>query len=105
MSQGPFALDFDQRPSVPSHVLTRVIGDEMVLLSLDSESYFGLDAVGTSMWRKVATSGSLQQAYEELLDEYDVDPERLRDDLEGLVHDLVEKGLLLMPPPSDPSNP
>jgi hypothetical protein len=43
-----------------------------VLLNLKSENYFGRDPVGTRMWTLLATSDSIQSAYEALLDEYDV---------------------------------
>ena len=87
-------LDFTLRVSVPEHVLLQELQGETVFLDLDSESYLGLDVVGTSMWHAIVESPSLQDAYERLLDEYDVNPERLRDDLSKLVEDLLEQGLI-----------
>src|SRR5690606_25513702 len=34
------------RLRLPEHVLTRTVGDETVLLDLESEEYYGLDGVG-----------------------------------------------------------
>lgn len=72
----------------------RQIEGESVLLNLQSEQYFGLDEVGTRMWVALTSANSMQEAYEALLAEYDVDAEKLRQDLQGLVEKLVEKGLI-----------
>jgi hypothetical protein len=74
--------------------LFRELQGEAVLLNLGSESYFGLDAVGTRMWMLLTAAESIQAAYETLLDEYDVEPEKLREDLDGLIGKLVEHGLV-----------
>ena len=85
---------FSMRVSVPTDVLVRELDCESVLLNLESESYFGLDEVGTRMWSALKTTGSIEAAYEAVLAEYDVDPERLRHDLMELIGKLVEHGLV-----------
>jgi hypothetical protein len=82
------------RVTVPTHVMVREIQGESVLLNLNSERYFGLDAVGTRMWATLTTSASVQAAYEVLLGEYDVEAEQLRNNLQELIAKLVENGLL-----------
>jgi hypothetical protein len=83
-----------RRVVIPEAVLIRVLGEESVLLNLDSESYFGLDAVGTRMWNAIASAPSLRAAFDELAAEYEVDPSHLRTDLAGLVRELSEAGLV-----------
>jgi hypothetical protein len=82
------------RVSVPAHVLVQELDGESVFLNLNSGRYFGLDEVGTRFWKVLATSASVQDAYETLLAEYEVDPETLRRDLLRLADDLVEQGLV-----------
>ena len=79
---------------MPSHVLVQQIAGESILLNLQSERYFGLDEVGTRIWNLVTTSKSIESAYEALLGEYEVDAEQLRRDVQSLVLNLVENGLL-----------
>ena len=74
--------------------MVRELEGESVLLNLDSGHYFGLDDVGTRMWTVLTTSESIQSAYEGLLEEYDVETDRLRRDLEDLADKLVEHGLV-----------
>jgi hypothetical protein len=83
-----------QRVTVPSDVLAKVIDGETVLLDLKSECYFGLDEVATRMWQVMTSSDSIEAARATLLEEYDVEPERLREDMDGLLEELVKRGLV-----------
>jgi len=82
------------RVTVPPSVLVSNVGEESVLLNLDSERYFGLDATGTRMWEVLNNSPTVQAAYETLLAEFDVDAERLQHDLFELVEKLKDHGLI-----------
>lgn len=79
---------------VPPHVLLQQVGEESVLLNLQKECYFGLDPVGTRMWEALTKAQTVEAAYQDLLSVYDVDEERLRQDLEKLIDRLVENGLV-----------
>ena len=80
---------------VPSeNVLVRELAGESVLLHLDSESYFGLDEVGTGMWEALTAHPSIDAAFQALLATYDVPPGELRDDLERFVGELAQAGLV-----------
>ena len=83
-----------KRASVPPAVLLRELDGESVLLNLDSERYYGLDEVGTHMWKAVTSSGTIGAAYEVLAAEYDVTPELLAADMRSLLEVLVAHGLL-----------
>lgn len=89
---------FTDRISVPSHVLVRFLEGESVLLNLDTERYFGLDGTGTRMWKAVTAAPDIDSAYQELLEEFDVDPELLRSNLTDLLGQLLENGLLEVHP-------
>ena len=88
------AMSFAQRVSIPDNVMLRELEGESVILDLDSESYFGLDEVGTRMWQLVTESPSIQVAFEALAEEYEVEPETLREDLSGLIGTLLDRGLI-----------
>ena len=83
---------------MPQHVLVRQLEGESVLLNLESERYFGLDATGTRMWELVTTEPNVGAAFEKLLAEFDVEPEPLRNHLNELLSGLVENGLLQVLP-------
>ena len=87
-------VSFMDRVVVPSHVLVRFLDKESVLLNIETERYFGLDETGTRMWQLVTAAPKIEVAYEQLLEEYDVQPELLRENLTDLLTRLVENGLL-----------
>jgi hypothetical protein len=79
---------------VSGDVLFRVVGEEAVLLNLNTELYLGLDSVGTRMWNALTAAPTIQAAYDALLLEYDVEASRLREDLDEFLGKLVEQGLI-----------
>jgi hypothetical protein len=86
---------FAERASVPPNVLVRFLDKESVLLNLETERYFGLDETGTRMWQLVTTSPSVDAAFQQLLEEFDVEAQLLRMNLSELLDRLAEHGLLL----------
>ncbi len=91
-------VPFDRRVVVPEHVATRRLDDELVLLNYDSETYFGLDDIGTQMWEVLCAAPSLEAGVQQLLDQFDVEPERLRADVTALVRRLIDGGLVELQP-------
>jgi len=88
------SISFADRVRVPDDVLISNLQDESVILNLQSERYFGLDNVGTRMLTALSASSSIEAAYELLLDEYEVDPQTLRQDLTSLIEHLLQQGLV-----------
>lgn len=95
-------LTFDMQLRPSEYVLIQELEGESVLLDVDRGQYFGLDEVGTRMWALLAGSASVESAYQTLLSEYDVEPERLRSDLADLVRKLLDAGLMRVAGPSAP---
>jgi hypothetical protein len=86
------------RAVVPAHVLIRHLDGESVLLNLDSERYFGLDGTGTRMLELLTSMPSVEAAYKKLLEEFEVEPQLLRENLNELLNRLLENGLLQILP-------
>lgn len=84
----------DARVRISDNVLFHELDGEAVLLDLHSGKYFGLDPVGARIWRLLAENGSIALAYQTLLEEYDVDADRLQHDLLALVDRLASRGLI-----------
>jgi Coenzyme PQQ synthesis protein D (PqqD) len=85
---------FAMKAAKAPDVMIRQVGEESVILDLNTERYLGLDDVATRMWLALVASESVEQAYEKLRGVYRVDPETLRQDLEELVKKLVDYGLI-----------
>jgi hypothetical protein len=91
-------IPFTSRVNTAPDVMLRVIGEEAVILNLKNELYLGLDPVGTRMWLVLHSAPSIQAAYELLLAEFEVEPERLRRDLDKLLEQMLEQGLIQLQP-------
>lgn len=89
-------VSFSSRVVVPETVLFRELEGEAVILNLETETYLGLDAVGTRMWNVVTGQPSIEAACQVLLSEYDVAPEKLRADLEHLLGEMLDHGLITL---------
>lgn len=87
-------LTLKQKVALKQDILVQNVDGEIVLLNLESEEYFGLDDVGSSMWSCLKESDTLQAAYDRLLDRYDVDPVELEQDFLNLVERFVEHELV-----------
>lgn len=88
------STSFAQRVSIPDSVMFRELEGESVILDLGSDSYFGLDQIGTKMWQALTEADSIQAAYDVLLEEYEVEADTLRADLSELLDTLLARGLI-----------
>jgi hypothetical protein len=84
----------EERLTAPEHVMFRELDGEAVLLNLQNEMYYGLDEMGTRMWQLLTTSDSVQAAMDTMLEEFDVSPETLEQDVAKMIQELQEQGLL-----------
>jgi hypothetical protein len=91
-------VSFADRVEVLPHVLVRFLDKESVLLNLETERYFGLDETGTRMWQAVTAAPSIDAAYQQLQNEFDVESDLLRLHLTELLGRLVDNGLLQIQP-------
>jgi hypothetical protein len=85
---------FESNIRIPSNVLFHDLDGEAVLLNLQTGKYFGLDAIGTRIWSLIGELGALPAVYRKMLEEYDVDAERLKADLLALIDQLAARGLI-----------
>jgi hypothetical protein len=80
--------------AVSDNVVGREVGGETMLLDLASGTYFGLDAVGGRFWQLLEEGKSALEARDTLLEEYEVGADQLERDLEALLANLAEHGLV-----------
>ena len=83
-----------RRAVLPEHVVHRGFAQETIVLNLRTGLYHGLNATAGHMLEAITTSPSLEAAASQLAQEYGQPIERLREDLTGLVNDLVERDLI-----------
>jgi hypothetical protein len=70
------------------------LGDESVLLQTETGLYFGLDEVGTEIWRRVAGGAAEDEIVAALADRYDADRTQIRADVASFMVALRANGLI-----------
>ena len=82
------------RVAISDDVLVQEVGDEVVLLDLASERYFGLDEIGTRIWELLPERQDLADVHRSLCDEFEALPALIQHDLLALIRQLSEAGLV-----------
>lgn len=75
-------------------VMTADMGEELVMLHLDQDSYFGLDPIGREIWTRLEKPTPFADLCGALCQEFDVDAETCETDVRAFIerlarHDLV----------------
>jgi hypothetical protein len=87
-------MELTARVRLANDVLMQKVGDDAILLNLNTENYFALDEVGTRIINTLQESDSLKQAVRKLVEIYEVDESKLTSDAIRLVEECEQHGLL-----------
>lgn len=79
---------------ISPEILHSKIDDEMILMSIEADSYFGLDPIASRIWELLEQPLDLDELVEKLMEEYEVDAETCREDVQALLEDLQGRGLI-----------
>ena len=79
---------------VASDVLSSELGAEHVLLNLRDGTYYGLEDVGSDIWKLLQKPVSVAEICGAILETRDVDPELCRRDVVKLLGELVDRRLV-----------
>jgi len=84
--------------NIPQDVVFQQLDGEAIVLNLTTGQTCNLDEIGARMWELLSKHAAIEPAYLALLDEYDVQQDRLKADLIELVDNLAAHGLLAFQP-------
>lgn len=87
-------IDLQSIISVRSQQISCDLGDEAVILNLDTGEYFGLDPVGAQIWSWLKDPQTVVQLRDRLVEEYRADRDEIERDLIALLEQLVGEGLI-----------
>lgn len=88
------SMELTAQVRLAKDVLMQKVGDDAILLNLNTENYFTLDEVGTRMINTLQESDSVKQAVRKLMGIYEVDEGKLTSDAIRLVEECEQHGLL-----------
>ncbi len=67
---------------------------DAVILNVKSGKYYSLNPVGARVWQLIESPISLKALHAALMEEYDVESDRCKEDLLQLIEKLVDAGLV-----------
>ena len=70
------------------------LSGEAAILNLDSGVYYGLNVVGAFIWNLIQESTRVQDIYESVAGEFEVDREQCQNDVDRLLRNLADEGLI-----------
>lgn len=70
------------------------IEEEAVMMSIEQGKYYGLDEIGTRIWKLIEQPQSVSKLLETLLSEYDVDNKTCEKDVLSLLNGLLEENMI-----------
>jgi len=76
------------------NVVARLVGDETVIVNLETEQYYSLNCTGALVWSHLLEGDEADRVSAQLADEYDISRERAAADVQELTAALLANGLL-----------
>ena len=86
--------DLPAAVTIGDSVLYQDLEDEVVLLNMANQQYYGLNDVGAQMWKSLLETKDVAAAGDRLAEMYEVEQTVLRADLNRLIVKLLDAGLL-----------
>lgn len=78
----------------PSNIVWNVVDNEALLLDIETGEYFSLNPVATEIWTMLSEGQSRDTIAVTLGKKYEIEPEAIAADIDELLNDLSQAGLL-----------
>ena len=75
-------------------VLTAEVDGEIVMMSIEQGRYFGLDDIGSDIWKRIEQPCSFAALVEALAADYDADRATIEADVTALLTQMVEQDVV-----------
>lgn len=78
-------------------IIVSLRGEEAIILNLKNQRHYRLNSTAFRIWQLLEVYGNTEPTIEIMLQEYDVDANVLKEDLDELLTGLKEVGLVSIP--------
>ena len=79
---------------IPPQVLVAHLEGEAVVLHMDTKRYYRLNDTAARIWKGLERSETVPQIVASLCEQFTVPPETAQREVDGMIRDLVQSGLL-----------
>jgi hypothetical protein len=75
-------------------VVTAEIDGEVVMMSIEQGQYFGLDDIGSDIWKRLDSPCAFADLIDRLVADYDADRENIAADVRALLATMAERDVV-----------
>jgi hypothetical protein len=75
-------------------IIQSTIGEEVVMMDMDSGFYFGMNGVGSVIWRHLSKEITLDDLIDKLMSEFNVNKQTCEADTIEFLDNLLEKNII-----------
>jgi len=79
-----------------SDLISAPVDDEVVVLSVERGKYYGLDEIGSDIWRRLDSPVNVDALCQDLAAKYAADHQTIERDVLALLQDLLAEGLVMV---------
>lgn len=77
----------------PQHLVAELDGD-VVIMSIDTGTYYGLDAVGACVWKLLEQPRTFAEVIDGVVQQFEVDAEVVEKDLTAFLSEMRSEGIV-----------
>ncbi|MDV7141322.1 PqqD family protein [Tropicimonas sp. TH_r6] len=88
------SIDMTAIYSTSSEAMSSTLGGETILLHLASGTYFGMDAVGTLVWKLLGEELTPKEICARVTEEFENVPDQVSDDILAFLEQLAAQDLI-----------
>jgi hypothetical protein len=82
--------------SLAPNILSKRLGEELILINLETDRIYSLNLTGAKAWEIIEDTKDLDLVKIGLLDQFDVTPELLDEELDRIINALVAEGFITL---------
>ena len=94
MSNRTAGISRDSMVVVSQDQVSCDLSGESAILNLKAGVFYGLNEVGTRIWKLMQEPRRVGELRDAILEEYEVEPDRCEADILGLLQELLDNGLI-----------
>ena len=76
-------------------IITNEIDDEILMMSIEDGKYYGLNAVGSEIWKMLDEPKSIEEIIPALMEIFDIDDETCRKESLDFIESMIKNNIIL----------
>ena len=77
-------------------IIANAIDDEIVMMSIEEGSYFGLNSIGSIIWTELEEAKSIETIISILLERFDVEEKTCREETIAFIESMIKNKTLVI---------